>query len=300
MGRRSKRKRSGSGDVNDSTEEGEDEDGTAFGSMKDLAPMLQTLEPELRGLLANMNDKKSMSNKDMKRLLSLMLSELCKFLPLASKTSERVQELLVEKKVLEDEKRFLEEEKLKADQQNEKMKEHMVKSQAPSVIIKNLPMHESAIGNESKSETTFQFKNLLKTMNLQSLDFKSVRRMQARPNSSPTKPLSVIVEFHSFNQRKTFMKGLSLLKNSEFRRIQAEPKYPVCFSGELKQKQNLAFLIRQKLKTRTRIILMSTKLQIQFKCEKFWVNYDENEEMDTQIISFKNLPWPKKSMKQLC
>ena len=298
MGRRSKRKRSGSGDVDENTEDGEDDDGTSPGSMIDLSAMLQVLEPELRGLLADMNSKKQMSNKDLKRILSLMLSEFCKFLPLATKTSEKVQELLQQKRELEDENRFLEEEKSKAKSQNETLKEHLVKNQTPSVIIKNLPIHECASGiTEATHQTKSQFKKLLASMKLQSLDFKSVHRMQARPNSSPSKPLSVVAEFHSFNQRKTFMKGLFLLRRSEFSGIQAQPKYPVCFSGELKQKENLAFLIRKNLKTRTRIILRSTKLQIQFKCENVWVNYDEEEESDTQIISYKNMPWPKKSIK---
>ena len=309
MGKKSKRKRAGSdsGEAITTAEDGFSNGSSMVDSFKQLSLMLQAVQPELETFSTKLMENKSLSLGDMTKVFGLLVSELSKYLSLTKqnqKSGERVEELEIEKKQLEEaqsdlieENKLLEEEKASTEHENQILKEEIIKTQSPSVIIKYIPVHEGSSDSfaETRSHTESQIKSLLACMNQQTLKFKTAYRMKARPNTTPTRPLSVKVEFESFAMRKAFMRNLYQLKRTEdFARIQVQPQFPSIFSAKLKQKEQLSFFIRRKLKTRTRIILKGNKLEIQFLYENCWIIYNEEEESQNQIISFKNAPYPKK------
>ena len=290
--RSSKRRRSN--DTDPRTEEGNGDGigqvGTGTIDSSKLSPLLSQLHPELQLLMTKLGDRKPMKNEELRKLLGLLISELHLHLPAVQQSIKRIAELEKENETLVADKSVLLDQKDTIRKENVSLKEDILKNNPPAILIKNLPLHHEFDGiKESYQQSHHQVSKLLTLMQIPKLKFKSVYRWPTRPGTTSSTHPTMKITFFDVAAKKVFLKKLFMLKTSELRSIRAQPFYPRFLKEELKKQERLAYMIRQEMKIRTRIILENGKLIIQILREGFWITYDLLHPEQNQPVIFNSI-----------
>ena len=266
----------------------------------ELSSALSMLQPELQLLIQKFSLQKPMSMVEMRRLLGLLIAEFNQYVPMLKESSKKVgqvEQLEKANKDLIDQNNTLLEDKAATGKEICILKQQISRSQPPSIVIKNLPLHRDAVdSNESKSQSVVQFRKFLASVNLPNLEFKSVYRWKSHTETTPARPPVMQAELVTHESRKILMKKLYLLRNcSEFSKTSVQTLFPKHLHKELKEKESLSYFLRRELNTKTKILMKQGTLFIHFLCYGQWMIYDETQPINNQQPAiFNNACWPKR------